>query len=200
MPWSITVCCSAIVLVLCRLCDRLVRAINASIWKVFLFLCTICICEILPPFSVSSLVIVKPYSIVVFLFCASLLLANASMRTRIRAMIGSVVCSVITLLFPLTLPPEVSPLLLASFPVAIAAFLCGYTADGCIVSIMLSSVIAEISYAVLELPFFELGTSDFLSSACISGFFALILCRIFAHSPLADRRRLVADRVSHLQR
>lgn len=200
MPWSITVCCIAIVLVLCRLCDRLVRAVYAPIWGVFLFLCTVCICQILPPFSVSDLVIIKPYSIVLFLICSSFLLANASKTARLRALIGSTVCSVITILFPLLLSPELSPLLLAAFPVAIAAFLCGYTADACAISIMLSSIIAEISYATLELPFFELGTGDFLDSACISGFFALILCRIFAHSPLADRRRLVASRISHLPR
>ncbi|MBR3750590.1 MAG: hypothetical protein IKK58_02360 [Clostridia bacterium] len=200
MPWSITVCCISILLVLSRLCDRLLRATGTSLWGAFLFLFALCVCEILPPIPVSPLVIIKPYATFLLLLGSAVLLARASRTARIRALIGGIVLSLLALLILMLLPPEASPLLIGSLPMAIVAFLCGYTADATAVAIMLSSIIAELSYAFLELPYFELGTSDFLDAACISGFFALILCRIFAHSPLADRRRLVADRVSHLPR
>ena len=55
MPWSITLCCTAILLISCRLCRRLLRALNISALSASVFLALVCLAELLPAVDVEEL-------------------------------------------------------------------------------------------------------------------------------------------------
>ena len=198
MPWSITLCLITSVLVLCRLCDRIIKKLHIKMWSCCLFLFLIILSVILPPISINRYINVKPYYPLLFLYASSYLLARCDKIKVIRSFVGAIACTAAQLLISSVLPPESSPVLLSSLAVAPIAFLCSFTADAVAVSVMLSCVISELTFSLMYLPYFELGFSDHLDSACISALLALTLSRIFAHNSLAERRRSVSERVSHL--
>lgn len=199
MPWSITLCCVSIVLVLCRLCDKLLCALRFPIWQATLFLLLIALSRILPTLQINDYVLVKPYAALMFILAASRLLARMKSFQAIRSIIGSVLCAIIYLVMLYLIPPESSPILVASFPVAAMSFALGYTADSTLTALLLGNTAAELAYSLMYLPFVEFGTSDFLDSAAISALIALTLSRILAHNKLAERRREVAERIAPLR-
>ena len=199
MPWSITLCCISIVLVLCRLCDTLLNALHSRLWQASLFLFLIALCRILPTLQINDYILAKPYAALIFIFVASYLLAQMKPAVVIRSIIGSVLCAIVYLVMLYLVPPEASPILLAAFPVAAISFALGYTADSTLASLLLGNTAAELAYSLMYLPFVEFGTGDFLDSAAISALIALTLSRILAHNKLARRRREVTDRIAPLR-
>ena len=200
MPWSITVSLIASVLVLCRLCDTLIKKLHIKMWSCCLFLFLLILSALLPSIRINHYITVKPYYAILFLYGASYLLARADTIRVLRAFISTLACTAIYLVTASVLPPEASPVLVSAFIIAPVCFVCAFTADAVAISTMLSCIISELTFSLMYLPYFEFGSSDFLDSTCISTALALILSRIFAHNALAERRRNVSDRVSHLPR
>ncbi len=198
MPWSITVSCIVIVLVLCRLCDKILNALKTPMWLACIYLFLIALCRLLPAININDYVIIKPYASLLFIIATAYLLSDMKRAETVRSIAGSVLCALIYLIMMYLIPPETLPVMLSAFPVAAMAFALGYTANATLVCILLSTVTAELAYSLMYLPFVEFGTGEFLDSASISSFVALTVSRILAHNKLAERRRKVTDRIAPL--
>lgn len=199
MPWSLTICCIAIVLVLCSLCNRLLAAIKCSRVTAIIFLFLFALAELLPSFSIGGYVILKPYATVLMLLCAALLLAGASYMSVIRGLAGAFLCCCISLACVYFLPVETNVEVILGLLVGLGAFAAGYCADALLISIFLGISAAELTVSFMYLPFFELGTGTFLGSACIAAVPALVLSRIFAHNQLREKQRAIDKRLSLLK-
>lgn len=195
MPWSITLCCTAILLISCRLCRRLLRALNISALSASVFLALVCLAELLPAFAVGQYMLLKPYGMLLMLICASVLLAGASRTAVLRGIAGALPCCLTVLAVMWFVPAEHDPELFAGLAAGFAAFAAGYTADAALTALCLGFVPAELTLSLMYLPFFEIGTGGFLCSASVAAAVALTLSALFAHSPLKEKRRLVDSRL-----